>query len=526
MPQRVRTGDHMTQKAEDDATRPKAASSASTGRQRRLIEEWLPIAEIGIESLRERTPMTPFPAPNRLHVWWARRPLVASRAAILASLLPQDADQQKFLHLLGIHGDPVESRRRIDKAKQTGERFAGEAYSYPRAFKHLPSLGDIRWLDQALGPRGTIRVLDPTAGGGSIPFEALRLGCDTFANDLNAVAWLILRATVEFPAKLGSALASRFRHLAAVYVERRDVKLTPFFPKEPSDDSEATNWIWARTITCPYCGGLVPLSPNWKLNNKGVGVRLIPQTDHPANRRCEFGIVHKVEDQSAGTVKGGDGLCPFPDCTRVIDGDEIKAQAQAGNMGEQLYAVVYTERQLTGYAKTGKPKYRKARGFRAPRPKDDVSEQVLKALAEKMPEWQARDIVPDEEFPTNTNDDRPRQYGMPLWRDMFSPRQLLGHCTSVEVFRELLQECGGGGNASDLDAAALTYIALALDKMLNYNARMVRWHANREVVAGVFDRHDFSFKWSYAEMAPTIAGLGYHQANRKSPRRVDRTCRW
>jgi len=89
-------------------------------RTRRLIEEWLPIAEIGIESVRERTPMTPFPAPNRLHVWWARRTLVASRAAILASLLPADANRAKFLHILGIHGDPMASRRRIDEAKRTG----------------------------------------------------------------------------------------------------------------------------------------------------------------------------------------------------------------------------------------------------------------------------------------------------------------------------------------------------------------------------------------------------------------------
>ena len=68
----------------------------------RLIERWLPMAEIGIESTRERTPMTPFPAPNRLHVWWARRPLVASRAAILALLLPADADRERVLHVLGI----------------------------------------------------------------------------------------------------------------------------------------------------------------------------------------------------------------------------------------------------------------------------------------------------------------------------------------------------------------------------------------------------------------------------------------
>src|ERR1700730_10780761 len=103
----------------------------------RLIERWLPIAEIGIESLRERTPMTPFPASNRLHVWWARRPLVASRAAILASLLPADADHEKFKHLLGIHGDPVKGKLDIERARRTGIRVE-DPYGYSRAFAYLP----------------------------------------------------------------------------------------------------------------------------------------------------------------------------------------------------------------------------------------------------------------------------------------------------------------------------------------------------------------------------------------------------
>ena len=94
----------------------------------RLIERWLPIAELGIESVRERTPMTPFPAPNRLHVWWARRPLVASRAAILASILPADADHEKFMHVLGIHGDPLAARRRIASRDRNGERLGADAY--------------------------------------------------------------------------------------------------------------------------------------------------------------------------------------------------------------------------------------------------------------------------------------------------------------------------------------------------------------------------------------------------------------
>src|SRR6201993_4063391 len=98
----------------------------------RLIEKWLPIAELGIESLRERTPMTPFPAPNRLHVWFARRPLVASRAAILGSLLATDADRRKFLHDLGIHGDPVAAKTRIAKATAGGVRLGADAYGYSR----------------------------------------------------------------------------------------------------------------------------------------------------------------------------------------------------------------------------------------------------------------------------------------------------------------------------------------------------------------------------------------------------------
>ncbi|MCP5120652.1 MAG: DUF1156 domain-containing protein, partial [bacterium] len=100
--------------------------SRDTNHDRRLIEEWLPIAAIGEESVRERRSMTALPPTYYLHVWWARRPLVASRAAILGALLPADADREKFMRILGIHGDPVESRRRIDEAKRTGQRFEGQ----------------------------------------------------------------------------------------------------------------------------------------------------------------------------------------------------------------------------------------------------------------------------------------------------------------------------------------------------------------------------------------------------------------
>ena len=366
----------------------------------RLIERWLPIAELGIESVRERTPMTPFPAPNRLHVWWARRPLVASRAAVLASVLPENADRERFLHVMGIHGDPVAAKKRIAAANRTGERLGASAYGYSRAFSYTPTNAEKRWLKDESVPARPL-VLDPTAGGGSVPFEAVRLGLATFANDLNAVAALVERATLQWPAKHGHEVGRRFENIGRQLANEVRERLVGMFPAEPGEDSRPDGYLWARTVTCPYCDGLVPLSPNWRLAPGGTGVRLRPETaggPGAASRVCSFEIVESADEQSEGTVARGDGTCPFPDCGRVIDGDDIKAQAQTGRMGEQLYAVVYKKRTETR-TKTGKIREKWVRGYRAPRPEDDNSVEVANRLAEKLPVWDAFDIVPSERIP-------------------------------------------------------------------------------------------------------------------------------
>ncbi|MGE0713881.1 MAG: DUF1156 domain-containing protein [Alphaproteobacteria bacterium] len=487
----------------------------------RLIERWLPIAALGEESVRERRSMTALPPTYYLHVWWARRPLVASRAAVLASILPADVDHGKFMHALGIHGDPVASRRRIDLARRQGVRFEGEAYSYPRAFTHVPARADRAFIESALSRarRSAPIILDPTAGGGSIPFESVRLGLATLANDVNSVAAIIEKATVEYPMIFGIALKDEFERLALRFAERREKALAPFFPPEPVENAIPTNFLWARTIRCPYCDGLVPLSPNWRLAPDGTGVRLHP---HPAagpgsaGRRCTFEIVHQAKEHSPGTVADGDGTCPWPDCGRVIDGDEIKRQAQAGGMGEQLYAVVF-KRGVQTKTKTGRNgRIRWERGYRAPRPEDDNSADILARLAEKLPEWEALDIVPTEVLPMDTESwthgNTPAQYEATRFVDLFSPRQLLGHGISVELFREFLDEERARSGRCAIADAALVYLCLALDKMLNYGNRSCRWDVVTERVRSIFDRHDFAFKWSYAEMAPLIAGLGYDWA--------------
>ena len=487
----------------------------------RLIERWLPIAALGEESIRERRSMTALPPTYYLHVWWARRPLVASRAAVLASLLPADADRDKFMRVLGIHGDPVAAKKRIAIANRKGERLGANAYGYPRAFGYTPDNRDKAWLAEN-SMNGAI-VADPTAGGGSVPFEAVRLGLAIYANDLNPVAALIERATLDWPAMHGPEIKVAVEELGNKLTVEVRKRLADVFPDEPGNNARPDGYLWAHTISCPYCDGLVPLSPNWRLAPDGTGVRLKPHlASGPGTqgRVCSFEIVQSAREQSNGTVARGAGTCPYSDCGRVIDGDEIKTQAQAGKMGEQLYAVVYKKRVLSE-TKTGKTREKWVRGYRAPRPEDDNSAEIQARLAEKLPEWEALDIVPSERFPEVSNDDRPIQYGMPFWRDLFSPRQLLCHGTSVEIFREMLDADRAEGKLNEVRQAAYGYLALSINKLLNYNSRMTRWIVPREVVAGTFDRHDFSFKWSYAEMAPLIVGLGYDWAIKQTAKCID-----
>lgn len=461
--------------------------------------------------------MTALPPTYYLHVWWARRPLVASRAAIAASLLPADADKDKFLRLVGIHGDPVASRRRIDAAKRKRQRFDGEAYSYPRAFGYLPDDTDRAWVKSEWRKLAlqSATVLDPTAGGGSIPFESVRLQLETFGNDLNPVAVFIERATIEFPLRHGQALEPEYRRLANEFLKRREERLLPFFPAEPGKDCIPTNYIWARTIRCPYCSGVVPLSPNWRLAPDGTGLRLVPHLGkgpHDPSRRVDFEIVKEARQQSLATVSDGDSLCPYPDCHRTIDGDEIKRQAQAGQMGEQLMAVVFKCRveTRTKSGKRGKDKW--DRGYRAPRPEDDNSVAIARRLAEKLPEWEALDLIPTERLPMDTESwthgNTPAQYGARRFIDLFSPRQLLCHGFAVEVYRELLADATFKPK-DDVRKAAFVYLALSIDKAIDYNSRQVAWHSAREVMDHTFRQHAFPNKWSYAEMSPLIVGYDW-----------------
>ena len=489
---------------------------ASTPTQsRRLIEDWLPINEISIEAIREGGALAGHPPVNQLHVWWARRPLIASRATVAASILPEDANRAEFISNIGTSPDVVTARQRMDEVKATGQ-WSNIPFPNKRSFLHNPE-----FLTKALNDVPTI--LDITAGGGSIPFEAGRLGLKTIANELNPVAGLILRATCEWPQKHGWELLDHFQDVKGRFLGRVRELTTDLYPEEPQPEAEPGNqqnsnvrakrYVWAylfaRTVKCPSCEGTIPLSPNWRLDSKGTGVRVVPDA---TSGTCSFEIVTRASDQSPGTVSRAKAACPYPTCGATTPAGYISTEAQAGRLGHQLYCIIYRDSwyQTTKSGKLSK-RPKTSRGFRVPRPDDDNTEGVEIQLAELVESWERDNILPTEEVP-HGDDQRPHHYGMPRWRDMFSPRQLLAHGYCVQAFHDLVDEDRDAGKLDENRKAAWCYIALAMDKMINRNSLITRWDSGKDIVTGTFDSHDFGMKWSYAEMAIAIEGLGLEWA--------------
>ncbi|MBX6770935.1 MAG: DUF1156 domain-containing protein [Chloroflexi bacterium] len=488
-----------------------ANGSATPGVGPLLIEQWLPIAELGIESQRERGASSALPPLYFLHVWWARRPLIASRAAVLASLLPawradwpaelrarfpsEESYRAWFLRLLGIQGDPVAASKILQWARQAGTRVPNP-FTFARAFSTNPSQDDLAQLADILevtwGTRD-IAILDPSAGGGSIPFEALRFGLTTCANELNPVASVILAATLDYPARFGAEFTATLQKWGSELSHRVRQRLRVFFPGENYE--EPLFYLWARTVACPGTGKPVPLSPNWWLQKGSdpIAVRVLCQPDWPA---CRFEILRGPAALRAnpdqGTIRRGVAISPWTG--DPIDGDYIKREAQAGRMGQQLYAVgVKTPSGVE---------------FRPPTEADLAAVAAAEAeLARKLPGWLAQGIVPDEEIPEGNKTAEPLRYGMVRWRDLFAPRQLLALGTVVETLRELAPEITAA-LPPDQTQAVRTYLALAVDKLVDRNSYMATWIHQRAVVGHTFQRHDFSMKWSFAEMALVVAGKG------------------
>lgn len=401
-----------------------------------------------------------------------------------------DAYKAWFLRLIGIHGDPVAGRKLIEWETRTGKTTPGNKYGYPRAFTYNPSEQQLETLYELLewtwGTR-EITFCDPMAGGGSIPFEALRFGLTVRANELNPVASVILKATLDYPARFGPSLVADLRKYGTLWVQGVQKKLRPFYSDIPGN-AIGVCYLWARTVPCPVTGKPVPLSPNWWLRKGSdpVAVKLIAD---PREARCRFEIVRgraacEQAKPDQGTIRRGTAISPWTGET--IDGDYIKAEAQAGRMGQQLYAVgIKTPGDFS---------------FRLPTPEDEAAyERAVQELEQRRPHWEAAGLIPTEPYPNPATNMQPLHYGMPTWADFFSPRQLLAHLVILEELQTVAQQVQRE-LTRERAAAVLTLLGLAADKCVDYNSRLVMWNSTRDKIAHTFSLHAFSFKWSHGEL--------------------------
>ena len=403
-----------------------------------------PIAAVSRHAVREKS--IRHGHPSTLHLWWARRPLASCRAVLLALLLPDPCDPHcpqdfkraawKALPRLGVAGSDetdAELRRRLLK-------FIADFADW-KLSANASCVETGRALVRAAHGDEPPLVVDPFAGGGSIPLEALRLGCEAFASDLNPVACLILKVMLEDIPRHGPELADELREAGAAIKRRAERELADLYPKDP-DGATPIAYLWARTVRCeaPNCGAEIPLLRSFWLCRKPKRKRAL----RPSVERAE-GVPPRVtlavfEPTSESEVPGGTVtraratcLC----CRAVLPPDRVRTQLAAerggadvifdaeGNRigGARMTAVVTLRPGQTG------------RHYRLPTGADYAAVRQAQArVAQLLGEWerggrQGLCPIPDEAINPTRPSPNARglsavtRYGVSRFGDLFNKRQ-------------------------------------------------------------------------------------------------------
>ena len=411
---------------------------------KRLAEVDFPIAEVSKHALREKS--IRHGHPSTLHLWWARRPLASSRAVLMALLLPDPCDphcpaafkKEARRILLDMHGRPSgwttaikpdEGLRRIILT------FIADFANWDFAANHTYLEVSRALVKAAHGEEGPL-VVDPFAGGGSIPLEALRLGCEAFASDLNPVACLILKVMLEDIPRHGPGLAGELRKVGGKIKRQAERELADLYPKDP-DGATPIAYLWARTVRCeaPNCGAEIPLMRSFWLCKKAKRKRAFRhQIERPEGEppHVEFEVFEPKADKEVhgGTVTRAKATCVC--CGAVLPPERVRAQlaAQKGGAdavfdekgsrtgGARMTAVVTLQPEQTG------------RHYRLPTDADyEAVRRSQVRLADILGAWerggkQGLCPVPDEPLPPiGTLGFRVQRYGMLQWGDLFTARQ-------------------------------------------------------------------------------------------------------
>lgn len=384
-----------------------------------------------------------------------------------------------------------------------------------------------RALVQATSPDGPPLIVDPFAGGGSIPLEALRVGCETFASDLNPVACLILKVMLEDMPRHGRArmkvptadggeekvegLAEAVRRVGALVKMRAEKELAEFYPPD-SNGARPIAYLWARTVRCesPKCGAEIPLTRSFWLSKKAgrqraLRYQVVRSQSKPAETVFEVFEPKRDAEVPKGTVSRGNATCPA--CGTVLRVERVRAQLSAQRSGADA---VFNERgrRIGGARLLTVVTLRPGEQGRHYRPPTELDYESVHRAAEALAEQTRRPLpdglspIPDEPFPQNdTRAFTPSIYGIQTWGDLFTARQKLALMTLARAVRQL--------PASVPDAVRLA-MALAVNRCADYSSSICSLNAGRDVVRSSFARQALPIVWDYYEAAPLGEGSGHY----------------
>jgi putative DNA methylase len=480
--------------------------------RRKLIEVALPLEAINRESAREKSIRQGH--PSTLHLWWSRKPLATVRAVLFAQLVDDPSSHPELF--------PTEDSQRAERERLHGiiERLVVWENTRDQALLDEAHNEILRSTDG-----NPPAILDPFAGGGTIPLEAQRLGLKACASDLNPVSVLINKALIEIPpafagrppvfpgvaaGRMGgwedtTGLAADVRAYGEWMRDEAERRIGEHYPPATlKDGADATviAWIWARTVSCPnpVCGIEMPLTSKWWLSKKKgqeawVRPVIVPDPHHPSGRRVDFEIGYGAAGaptaEQDGTIGRNGATCIS--CGSAVPLEYVRSEGQAGRMGARMIAIVASAGRKRVYLSPS-------------RDHEDAAEV------------QAPDDAPDGLLSTHPQYMAAPRYGMTRARDLFTTRQLLAMTTFsdlvVEARERVLRDASsagwpagerlesGGTDAEAYADAVATYLGMGVSRLADIANSLARWENTKTQVRNLFSRQAISMAWDFAETTP------------------------
>ena len=523
---------------------------------RRLIEEAFPLKKVSEDSKHEKN--VRHGHISTLHIWPARRPLAACRAVTIATLLPDPADAPEKMkaEYTRLSGSPLPERQReylCNDLIASLTRWGDENGHADWDAKDKSG----RWLNKLRVARELIlmayngdppKVMDMFAGGGAIPLEAMRLGCEVTANDYNPVAWFILKCTLEYPQRLAGRttklpdlnlaetpdltngdLADHVRLWGQWVLENARTELSQYYPVIKNKPTVA--YLWARTIPCqdPQCGATIPLlktlwvckkaektlkntsenrdRPDFlrlkktKKQTKVIinakrALKLCPDCE---TKRVRFEIFapKNANDVGDSTMSGSNAICPF--CRSQQPNEYIKRCGREGTLKTQMTTVVYQEEYGKEYRPPTQPEIKAA----------EIPAETLKTITNEIPYGILDEPLPSKSRHRAVGSQLP-DYGFKTWSDLFTDRQLLALMTFVKWIQAVQVKAEKIGYPPEWSEVVGGYLICAFDRMLDFSSTLISWISSVEAIGHTFVSYSLPMTWDFSEGAiPNEVRGGY-----------------